>query len=71
METGKGKYFPGPEGDEILREVWAAKDALSASYGHDPKRLFEITRANEELSRQAGWKFVGLEDTKTVAEKPE
>jgi hypothetical protein len=64
METGKGKYLPGPEGDEILREVWATKDALSASYGHDPKRLFEITREHEELSRRSGRRFVSLLDTK-------
>jgi hypothetical protein len=27
----------------VLREVWRAKDTLSATYGHDLDRLFEET----------------------------
>jgi len=38
-------------GDEVLREVWRIKDALSASYGHDVARLFAITRQHEQEGR--------------------
>ena len=38
-------------GDLILQEVWRAKDALSASYGHDVDRLFAETRARQKHSR--------------------
>ncbi|HZF01946.1 MAG TPA: hypothetical protein VE344_08630 [Methylomirabilota bacterium] len=37
-------------GDLVLREVWRAKDALSASYGHDLDKLFAETRKHEKLS---------------------
>jgi hypothetical protein len=56
MNTRK-QYTPDP----ILEEVWRAKDALSASYGHDPKRLFEITREHE---KQSGHRLIGPEDLK-------
>jgi hypothetical protein len=42
---------PGKEtGDLVLREVWRAKDTLSAAYGHDLDKLFEETRKREKLS---------------------
>jgi hypothetical protein len=41
----------------VLREVWRAKDALSAAYGHDLDRLFEEARAREKHS---GHKLVNL-----------
>ena len=37
-------------GDLVLREVWRAKDTLSAAYGHDLDKLFEETRKHEKLS---------------------
>jgi hypothetical protein len=37
-------------GDVVLQEIWRIKDKLSASYGHDVKRLFEETRKREKLS---------------------
>ena len=37
-------------GDLVLREVWRAKDTLSAAYGHDLDKLFEETRKREKLS---------------------
>ncbi len=39
-----------PTGDVVLREVWRAKDTLSARYGHDLDKLFEETRKREKLS---------------------
>jgi hypothetical protein len=39
-----------PTGDVVLQEIWRIKDSLSASYGHDVKRLFTITREREKLS---------------------
>ena len=41
---------PGRSTDEVLQEVWRIKDTLSASYGHDVKRLFAETRKREKLS---------------------
>jgi hypothetical protein len=37
-------------GDVVLREVWRAKDMLSASYGHDVDKLFAETRKHEKVS---------------------
>ncbi len=39
-----------PTGDVVLREVWRAKDTLSAQYGHDLDKLFEETRKRQKLS---------------------
>ncbi len=36
--------------DLVLQEVWAAKDTLSASYGHDVSRLFTEARKRQKLS---------------------
>jgi hypothetical protein len=38
------------KGDIVLREVWRAKDVLSAQYGHDLNKLFAATRKREKLS---------------------
>jgi len=38
------------EGDLVLREVWRAKDTLSAAYGHDLDRLFAESRVREKQS---------------------
>jgi hypothetical protein len=38
-------------GDLVLQEVWRAKDALSAEYGHNLKKLFAETRKREKRSR--------------------
>jgi hypothetical protein len=37
-------------GDVVLQEIWRIKDTLSASNGHDVKRLFAETRKREKLS---------------------
>jgi hypothetical protein len=39
-----------PSGDLVLREIWHAKDALSAEYAHDLNKLFEETRKREKVS---------------------
>lgn len=39
-----------PTGDVVLQEIWRIKDTLSASYGHNVKRLFAETRKREKLS---------------------
>ena len=42
---------PAPAtGDLVLQEVWRAKDALSAQYGHDLDKLVAETREREKLS---------------------
>jgi hypothetical protein len=45
-------------GDEVLREVWRIKDALSASYGHDLNRLFAEARQRQ---RESGRPSVDLQ----------
>jgi hypothetical protein len=44
--------------DLVLREVWAAKDTLSASYGHDVNRLFAEARSRQKVS---GHRIVNLQ----------
>lgn len=36
--------------DEIIQEVWKAKDAISARYQHDVKTLVDHLRAKEKAS---------------------
>ncbi len=36
--------------DEIIREVWRAKDAIAARHKHSVKRLVEHLRAKEKSS---------------------
>jgi hypothetical protein len=39
--------------DEVLREVYANREAYSAEHGHDLRRIFEdMKRRSEERSRQ-------------------
>ena len=38
------------EGDLVLREVWRAKDALSAAHGHSIDKLFADLRKREKKS---------------------
>jgi phosphopantetheinyl transferase (holo-ACP synthase) len=38
------------EGDLVLREVWRAKDALSAARGHSIDKLFADMRKREKKS---------------------
>ena len=49
---GKTPEIPStkPAGDLLLREVWRAKDTLSAQYGHDLNKLFAETQKREKLS---------------------
>lgn len=51
MKSTTDTTHPAAVGDEVLREVWRIKDALSASYGHDVARLFAITRQHEQEGR--------------------
>jgi hypothetical protein len=37
-----------PTGDVVLQEIWRIKDTLSASSGHDVKRLLAETREREK-----------------------
>ena len=37
-------------GDPVLREVWRAKDTLSAAYGHNLDKLFAETSKREAKS---------------------
>ena len=50
MEKKTDKYPANAAGDVVLREVWRAKDTLSAAYGHDLAKLMEETRRREKLS---------------------
>jgi hypothetical protein len=36
--------------DEIIQEVWKAKDTISAEHQHDVRRLVESLRAKEKTS---------------------
>jgi hypothetical protein len=45
-------------GDLVLQEVWRAKDALSASYGHDLDKFFADMREREKRS---GHRVVNLQ----------
>ena len=48
---------PETEGDLVLREVWRAKEALSAARGHSIDRLFADLRKRE---KQSGHPVVNL-----------
>jgi hypothetical protein len=37
-------------GDLVLKEIWQAKEALSATYKHDLDRLFADARKSQEIS---------------------
>ena len=50
------------QADLVLQEIWRIKDTLSASYGHDIKRLFEETRKREKRSAHP---LVNLQKRKT------
>ena len=38
--------------DAVLREVWRAKDSLSAEYDHDLRKLFSEARKRQADSRR-------------------
>ena len=50
MNKTKQPGSPQAEGDLVLREVWRAKDALSAARGHSIDRLFAGLRKREKKS---------------------
>jgi hypothetical protein len=52
--------------DEVLQEIWRIKDTLSASYGHDVKRLFADLRKREKLS---GHRVVNLQDRRKTGSR--
>jgi hypothetical protein len=39
--------------DDIIQEVWTAKDRIAARYNHDVKRLVEHLRAEQKSSTSA------------------
>jgi hypothetical protein len=47
------------EGDLVLREVWRAKDSLSAARGHSVDKLFADLRRRQKHS---GHRVVNLQD---------
>ncbi len=49
---------PEMEADLVLREIWRAKDALSAAHGHSVGRLFAGLRRRE---RQSGHPLVNFQ----------
>jgi len=53
-------------GDVVLREVWLAKNTLSAAYDHDLDRLFAESREREKRS---GHKVVNLSKPSTRTEE--
>lgn len=52
------------EGDLVLREVWRAKDALSAARGHSIDKLFADLRKREKKS---GHPLVNLQSKRRKA----
>ena len=52
--------------DEVLQEVWRAKDALSAARGHSVEKLFADTR---ERQKHSGHRVVNLSKSKTSRRK--
>ena len=50
MNSATTEPKPNQSTDLVLQEIWRIKDTLSASYGHDVKRLFTETRRREKLS---------------------
>ena len=57
---------PETEGDLVLREVWRAKDALSAARGHSIDKLFADLRKREKKS---GHPLVNLQKMKSIRRK--
>lgn len=53
--------------DLVLQEVWRAKDALSATYGHDLNRFCAAMRERE---KQSGHRVVNLQGKRRIAGKP-
>lgn len=47
------KTSPSRASDAVLREVWRAKDSLSATYNHDLGRLFAEARKRQGDSGHA------------------
>jgi hypothetical protein len=64
MSEEKNTSNPSSKGDLVLREVWRAKDTLSAAYGHDLDLLFAESRAREKHS---GHKVVNLSKSSAKA----
>jgi hypothetical protein len=50
MSDTVNEVKPNQGTDLVLQEIWRIKDTLSASYGHDVRRLFAETRKRENLS---------------------
>jgi len=50
MSNATKELKPNQSTDLVLQEIWRIKDTLSASYGHNVKRLFADLRKREKLS---------------------
>lgn len=59
MKTSKTQTSEAPEGDLVLREMWRAKDKLSAARGHSIDRLFSKTR---ERQKESGHRVINLQN---------
>ena len=66
MSNATKELKPNQSTDLVLQEIWRIKDTLSASYGHDVKRLFAETRKREKLS---GHPVVNLQKRKSSRRK--
>jgi hypothetical protein len=67
MSEKNTKSVLASEGDVVLREVWRAKDTLSAAYDHDLERLCAESRERE---RRSSHKVVNLSKTSEGTGKP-
>ncbi len=67
MSEKKSVPLSSTEGDVVLREVWRAKDTLSAAYDHDLDRLCAESRDRE---RRSGHRVVNLSRSAAKAKKP-
>jgi hypothetical protein len=54
------------EGDLVLREVWRAKDSLSAARGHSVDKLFADLRRRQ---KQSGHRVVNLQDPRKTGRR--
>jgi len=53
--------------DEVIREVWRAKDTLAARFGYDVRQLSEHLRAEEKAAKS---EVVDLHNRSSANSKP-
>jgi hypothetical protein len=49
-EAAKEPFTAATQGDVVLKEIWRAKDTLSAAYHHDLTRMFAEARERQKHS---------------------